>query len=256
MKNNSLIEAFEQLAPLSQAEAWDNSGLLIGSNKKIIESVYIALDATDDVVNNAINKNVDLLLTHHPLIFKSLKSITDDNFIGRRIIKLIQTDISYYAMHTNFDVAVMADLAADYLKLENQEILDKIDESHGIGKIGQLPREMDLQELCQYVKDAFSIDTVKVFGNKESKFKKVAVMPGSGKSYIKNTIQSQADVMITGDIDHHEGIDAVAEGLVIIDAGHYGIEHIFVEYMKQFIISRFDGIKVYTEERNNPFQIL
>lgn len=256
MNSNSLIEAFEELAPPSFAEEWDNSGLLIGSRNKEINSVYIALDATDDVVKDAINKNVDLLLTHHPLIFKSLKNITEDEFIGRRIIKLIQNHIVYYAMHTNFDVAVMADLAADYLKLENQEILEKIDAIHGIGKVGNLPYEMEIHELCQYVKDAFSVETVKVFGDKDKSIKKVCIMPGSGKSYIKNTIHSQADVMITGDIDHHEGIDAVAQGLVIIDAGHYGIEHIFIDFMKQFIEDRFSGIKVYTEERNNPFQIM
>lgn len=256
MMSNKLIKAFEELAPLSLAEEWDNCGLLVGLKEKEINRVYIALDATDDVVTDAIEKDADLLLTHHPLIFKSLKTVTDKEFVGKRLIQLIQNEVNYYSMHTNFDVAVMADLAADYLKLSQKVVLEKTDEIHGIGKIGLLPSEMELEELCEYVKKVFSLDHVKVFGNTNKKLQKVAVMPGSGKSYIKNTIHSQADVMITGDIDHHDGIDGVAQGLVIIDAGHYGIEHIFVEYMKQFIEDRFVGIKVYTEKRKNPFQIM
>lgn len=256
MMMHAIIKAFEELTPLSLAEEWDNSGLLIGLEDKEINRVYIALDATDDVVNDAIEKEVDLLLTHHPLIFKSLKAITNKEFIGKRLIQLIQNEVNYYSMHTNFDVAVMADLAADYLKLSQKEVLEKTDETHGIGKIGLLPNEMEIEELCEYVKNTFSLDYVKVFGDTSKKLQKVAVMPGSGKSYIKNTIHSQADVMITGDIDHHDGIDGVAQGLVIIDAGHYGIEHIFVDYMKQFIEDRFAGIKVYTEKRKNPFQII
>lgn len=256
MKCSKIMEAFEQLAPLHMAETWDNIGMLVGTNEREIKSIYIALDPTDEVINDAISKNVDLLLTHHPLIFKPLKSVTNEDFIGRRIISLIKSNITYYTMHTNFDVSVMADLAADYLKLSNIEILEKIDENHGIGKIGNLPKEMTLDELCQYIKDVFSIEFLKVFGNREEKIKKVVIMPGSGKSYIKNTIQSHAEVMITGDIDHHEGIDALASGLTIIDAGHYGIEHIFVKYMKEYINSNFNEIKVFTEKVNAPFKIV
>jgi dinuclear metal center YbgI/SA1388 family protein len=256
MKGRKIIEAFEQLAPLYMAEAWDNCGMLLGSREKEIKSIYIALDATDDVIEDAMNKNVDLLLTHHPLIFKPLKCITDENFIGRRVRNLIQSDIIYYAMHTNFDVAVMADLAAEYLKLSDTEILERTDEEHGIGKIGNLPKEMSLEELCQFVKDTFDIESVKVFGDSEARIKRVVIMPGSGKSYIKNTIKSQAEVMITGDIDHHEGIDAVACGLTIIDAGHYGIEHIFIKYMKEYINNNFSEINVFIEKSNAPFKIV
>ena len=256
MKCNQLIEFLEQIAPLSMAEAWDNVGLLVGTHTRDIKRVYIALDATDEVIEAAISNQADFLLTHHPLIFNPIKSMTGDDFIGRRIIKLIKADMVYYAMHTNFDVSVMADLAAEYLKLTNLEILEKTDETHGIGKVGCLPNEMTVNDLCQYVKEVFTIESVKVFGDCNAKIKRVAVLPGSGKSYIQNTIQSQADVMITGDIGHHEGIDAVAQGLIIIDAWHYGIEHIFVKYMQDYFNSRIDEIEVFAEEISSPFRIL
>jgi dinuclear metal center YbgI/SA1388 family protein len=256
MKVNRIIEAFEQLAPLCMAEEWDNVGLLVGSRGKVVERIYIALDATDVVISDAIEKKADLLLTHHPLIFKSLKKITDEDFLGNRILQLIQKDITYYTMHTNFDVMVMADLAADYLKLSHREVLEKVEDGHGIGKVGLLPRTMTVEELCQYVKEAFEIPQVKVFGNSEEKVQRVAIMPGSGKSYIKHTINAKAQVMITGDIDHHDGIDAVASGLIVVDAGHYGIEHIFVKYMEEYITKNFEGITVFTEKTKVPFQIV
>jgi len=255
MKISKLLEAFEQLAPLHMAEEWDNVGMLVGTEEKEVKKIYVALDVTDEVIEDAISKEADLLITHHPLIFKTLKRITDEDFTGRRIIQLIKNDITYYAMHTNFDVMIMADLAAAYLKLNQTEILEKTDETHGIGKIGFLPKPMTMEELCEYVKEVFSIESVKVFGDSKEKIEKVVIMPGSGKSYIKNTIKSQAQVMITGDIDHHEGLDAVASGLCIIDAGHYGIEHIFVKYMKEYIEQKYDDVSVFTEQTNAPFKI-
>ena len=101
------------------ALSWDNVGLLAGREDKEVAKIYVALDAKDEVVDEAILAGADMLVTHHPLIFSGMKQVNNQNFIGRRLVKLIQHDISYYAMHTNYDVKGMADLAADYLKLEN-----------------------------------------------------------------------------------------------------------------------------------------
>lgn len=119
MKCSEWMEKLEKLAPKSLACEWDNPGLLAGRAEKEVKKVLIALDATDDVVDLAVKEQVDLLITHHPLIFHSMKKVNDQDFIGRRLIKLIQADISMYAMHTNFDIApgCMADLAAEKLGL-------------------------------------------------------------------------------------------------------------------------------------------
>ena len=120
MKCSELIEVLKGLAPEDCACEWDNPGLLAGRSDKEVKKVYIALDATDQVVEAAIEAGAHMLLTHHPLIFKAIKQVNDQNFITRRLVKLIQSDISYYAMHTNFDAApgCMADLAARRLGLE------------------------------------------------------------------------------------------------------------------------------------------
>ena len=105
MKCSNIIEKLEELCPLSCACEWDNPGLLAGRQHKEVKKVLLALDATDQVVEEAIRQQADMLITHHPLIFKPLKKVNDQDFISRRILKLIQSDISYYAMHTNFDSA-------------------------------------------------------------------------------------------------------------------------------------------------------
>ena len=123
-------------------------------------------------------------------------------------------------MHTNFDVMGMADAAADEIELSDREVLSVTYEdeigSEGIGRVGSLPRIMTLYELSKYVKECFDLDTVKVFGDLDKECDVCAISPGSGGSMLKHAIEKGADVIITGDIDHHEGIDSVAKGNVVV----------------------------------------
>jgi len=260
MECTYITELLEELSPRAYAEKWDNVGLLVGRYDKDVNTVYIALDATDEVIDAAIECEADLIITHHPLIFSAMKSVRADDYIGRRVLKLARYDISYYAMHTNFDVMGMADAAADEIELSDREVLDVTFEDEigceGFGRIGCLREPMKLYELCDFVKERFDLDTVKVFGNLSRDVEICAIAPGSGKSMLKSAIDKGADVIITGDIDHHEGIDSVAQGLCIIDAGHYGIEKIFVPYMEEFIRRKMPDIKVYTHEQVSPFRVI
>ena len=255
-----ICESLEELSPKRFALSFDNVGLLVGRYDKDVKTIYIALDATDEVIDAAIECEADMLITHHPMIFSAIKSVRADDFIGRRILKLAKYDISYYAMHTNFDVMGMADAAADEIDLIERDVLQVTYEdeigAEGIGRIGRLREEMSLIELCDFVKERFMLDTVKVFGDPDRLCNICAISPGSGKSIIKYAIEKGANVIITGDIDHHEVIDSVAKGLCVIDAGHFGIEKIFVPYMEEFIRREMPEIKVYTHEMTSPFMVL
>lgn len=260
MECSKIMQILEEQSPVSCACDWDNVGLLAGDAKKDIKKIYIALDATDEVIEEAVNQKADMLLTHHPLIFKGMKRVIADDFIGRRLIKLIKNDIAYYAMHTNFDVRGMADLAAAMIALEDCSVLevtgvaDGVEE--GIGKAGSLKESMTLRQCAEFVEAAFSLEQVKVFGNPDTVISRAAISPGSGKSEIGNAIKAGVQVLITGDIDHHDGIDAVAQGLCIIDAGHYGLEHIFVTYMKDYLERRCEGVEVLTQKMTFPFWVI
>ncbi len=253
-----LLEKIESRYPKSFAMQWDNVGLLVGRSDKDVKKIYIALDATDEVIDEAIAFGADLLLTHHPLIFKALKQINDFNFISRRVLKLVQNDISYYAMHTNYDVMGMAELAGDILQLSDTEVLEVTapEAQEGIGRVANLDKEMSLAECASFVKDKFKLPSVKIFGSADRRVQRIAVSPGSGKSMIGAALIKEADVLVTGDIDHHEGIDALAQGMAIIDAGHYGVEHIFIEDMKQFCQKNFIDIEVRTTNIHHPFWIM
>ena len=253
MKCGELIEILNQLAPESWACDWDNPGLIAGRRDREVKKIYIALDATDDVVERAIEAGADLLLTHHPLIFKAVKQVNDQNFITRRIVKLIQADVCYYAMHTNFDGApgCMADLAAGLLGIAQGEPLEILGETEGrpfgIGKCGSLKEPASLMELAARVKENCGLPYVLIYGEDqpEIKLSRAAVCPGSGGSEIEAALVAGAQVLITGDISHHQGIDAAARGMAVIDGGHYGLEHIFIDFMEDWLKKRLgDQIQV------------
>ena len=256
MQCQDIMDQLEELSPLQYAEDWDNVGLLVGDPEKEVNTVFLTLDVTDEAIDEAILMGADMIVSHHPLIFRGINQVTSDHFIGRRVLKLARADICLYSMHTNFDVMGMADAAADELKLVGREVLTKTFEDdiacEGFGRVGSLPYEMSLKEAAGYVKERFHVSCVRVFGDGDSRIRRAAICPGSGGSMIGDALKAKAEVYITGDIDHHEGIDAVARGLAIIDAGHYGIEQIFVPYMKDYLKRELPGVTVYTVTPAEP----
>lgn len=260
MRCMDVMRRLEVLAPLGFAEKWDNVGLLAGRSAKEIKSVYLAVDATDEVVEEAIDSGADMLITHHPLIFSPLKSITTEDFISRRVLKLLQADICYYAMHTNFDVMGMADAAADELQLLDRQVLEITYEDdsvrEGIGRYGRLPKVMSLAECAAYVKEIFRLSAVRVYGEADERVEIAAVSPGSAKSVTANAVQAGVDVLISGDIDHHMGIDLVAQGVSVIDAGHYGLEKLFVPYMQDYCKKKMPELTVFTAEEKSPYMVI
>lgn len=251
MRCDKLMEQLEQLAPVSYACDWDNPGLLVGRSDKEIKRVLVALDASYEVIQQACDMKADFLLTHHPLIFKPMKQINDSSFIGNRVIHLLQKDICAYAMHTNFDVALggMADLAAERMELVNAQVLDVMGEnekgSYGIGKNGLLKKPMGIEALAKKVKADFALPFVTVYGaEKQVDIQRIALVPGSGKGYIAAALEQGCQAIITGDIGYHEGTDAASEGLTVIDAGHYGLEHIFMDFMVSYLENRIGGLEV------------
>ncbi len=257
MKCSEIISILEEQSPEKFACDWDNVGLLVGDFEQEVQKIYIALDATEETIAEAVKEKADLLLTHHPMIFRGLKKVNSHDFTGKRMIKLIENHISCYAMHTNFDVKGMAELAAQKMSLIDCQVLDITDLGEqgpeGIGRVGDLPEKISLETCVRQVKEAFTVDMVKVFGDLSQKVKRAAICPGSGKSVISCALNAKAQVLITGDIDHHEGIDAASQGLAIIDAGHYGIEKLFIPFMVQYLEKHTEGIEIQGQPVKQPF---
>ncbi len=257
MKCRDILKRLFTLAPAENAEEWDNVGLLAGRPEKEVRRVYLAVDATDDVIEHAVSVKADLILTHHPMIFKPMKTVTGDDFTGRRVMEIIRHDISYIALHTNFDVSCMGELAAKKLKIKDGEVLcplgGKGEADKGLGVIGNLAAPCTLGECAELVKESFHIPHVRIYGDSDSLMERIAVLPGSGGSGIGAALEKDADLYVTGDISHHQGLDALLQGLSVIDAGHYGIEKIFIGHMEGWFKENLPDIKVYREEINEPF---
>ena len=256
-----IMQVIEASYPRNAALDFDNVGLLAGRAEKEVNRVYLALDATDAVIDRAVEAGADMLITHHPLIFSPIKKVTDEDFIGQRVVKLIRNDLSYYAMHTNYDVLGMAPLSEKILEIKDAEVLDETMEDdegrkQGIGRIGNLEKPMTLEECCVFVKHKLKLGSLKVFGDMGKTVRRIAVSPGSGKSAISVALRKGADVLVTGDIGHHDGIDAVEQGLAVIDAGHYGTEYIFLDDMKRFFNVRLPEIETAAEPVIHPFQVV
>ena len=260
MKCKDMIEVLEKVAPSYLAENWDNVGLLTGRMDKEIYKVLLALDPSAEVIEEAIKEKVDLLITHHPLIFSGMKSVIRENFIGKRVYDLIRNDICYYAMHTNFDVMGMADAVADQLELEKCRVLDVTYQDdisvEGIGRIGELNRTRSLEEFAFYVKEKCDIIGMRVYGDPQKLIDVVALVPGSGKDYISEAMKQKVDVFITGDVGHHHGLDAMEQQLAVIDAGHYGLEKIFSSYMMEVLKRQFPNVSIKKAREESPFWIV
>ena len=255
-----VIQCLEDLSPTGFAESWDNVGLLLGRREKAVHSVMLCVDVTERVIIQAIQAGVSMIVSHHPLIFSGVKRITNEDVFGTRLLDLIQADICVYAMHTNFDVMGMADAAAEHLDLLDTEVLQVTYEdeiaTEGIGRVGKLKAAMTLEEVALLAKEAFQVPNVRVFGAAETICCEVAICPGSGKSVIKDVLRTGADVYITGDIDHHTGIDLVAQGVCVIDAGHYGVEKLFVPYIHDYFSKIMPECKVMEAAEEEPFWVL
>ena len=263
MNCRKLIDLLEMEVPLETAESWDNPGFLVGDKEKEIKRVLVVLDITNEVVEYAIKEQVDFILAHHPVIFSKISRCTSDDFLQNKLLKLISHGICAYGMHTCYDVCRMGDRMVERLGLNN--LCGPVEDSasgnekaqgKGIGITAYIEGDVTVGEYAKKVKEAFSLESVMVFGDSNTKISKIAIVPGSGRSMISTAKQTGADVFLTGDIGHHEGIDAVAQGLAIIDGGHYGIEHIFIEDMRQYLEEHLSEVEIVAAPISHPFLIV
>jgi dinuclear metal center YbgI/SA1388 family protein len=242
-----IISIMDQLVPPSLAEEWDNVGLQIGNPQLPVRQIWIALDPGPTVIEAACKNKVDLLITHHPLIFKPLKSI-DFGTPGGSIIQMAaQHQLAIFSAHTNFDIVSngVNDILAQRLGLKHLQILQpvKVDASapneissagrgeavYGIGRIGELEKTRSLRSLVLMVKKRLKLDFVKVAGDPKMKISRVAVCSGSGSNLMSAFLSSKAEVYISGDIHYHNARDAECIQRAIIDIGHFASEHLMVE---------------------------
>ena len=259
-KVKEIIEVMETLAPTFLKEDFDNVGLMVGDREKEVKKVLLALDCTLKVVEEAKENNVDLIITHHPLIFRRPNNITTDTIQGRKIIELIKNDISLYSSHTNLDSAKngLNDSIPKLLGYDSSDILEvnKRDEKAGLGRIVTLDKPTTLDEIVDNVKKALNINNLRVVKGKEE-VNKIAIINGSGQDFIGKAVSKGADCIITGDTTYHFASDYKEMGINIIDAGHFASEQIVFFNVMKNIIDKFTDIEfILSKVEEDPYTFL
>ncbi len=265
MKMSELIAEIEVIAPRELEEEWDNCGMQINMGNKEVNRVLVALEITKGVISEAIEKNIDFIITHHPLLFEKIDVVDNNNIKGNYMIDLVKRGISVYSAHTTFDEAFGGnnEYLADLIGLSRVRKLKNIRPAvkgatgeHIVGRMGNFMEPMSMMATCRIVEVALGVSgELKTVGDPNKLIRTVGLCAGSGSDSMVASIKNGCDLFITGDIRHHEAQVAKESGLCLIDAGHYGTEKIFTENfadkLKKNVGSKIQVIE--SEINSNPF---
>ena len=247
-KVNDIFNALDAAAPCRLAEEYDNPGFLVGRKNAEVSKVSVALDITEKVVDEAIKTGAELIVSHHPVIFRSRKCVTDEDVCGSVLLALIENKIAAICMHTNLDSAAggVNDVLAEKLGLEDISVLcPGEEEGAGLGRFGELPEEKTLESFLPDVCSALNAAGVR-YHNAGNAVKKVAVGGGSCGSFIPLAASLGCDTIVTADIKHNEFLEAEALGINAIDAGHFATEDIICPHICEIISAKYPELDVKT----------
>ena len=267
MKIKDILGALEEFAPLALQDGYDNAGLQIGlAEDAEATGALLCLEVTEEIVNEAILRGCNLIVSHHPLLFHPLKSITERDYVGRVIFKAIQHGIAIYAAHTNLDSAQdgVAFKMAEKLGLQNIEwLLEKVPYERyghtlmaGEGIIAQLPSAVSKREFMEHVKEVFHLKSLRVNNAEKKLISRVALCGGSGAFLISKAVEQQADAFVTGEIGYHRFFGC-EQDILLMEIGHYESEQYTIEVLRDIITRFAPTLYVCKAETNtNPINYL
>lgn len=247
----------EEWADPALAEPGDNPGLQIGRRNQAVRRVLTALDATETVIEEAAEKGCEMIVTHHPLLYRPVSHIDDGQRQGRRLLMLAEKGIALYSAHTNLDLAAGGtnDLLAQRLELVNCLSMPD-EEGRPFLQIGELPEPMPLRSWAEWVKERLELSFLRMTAeDPERIIRRAALCTGAGGS-LMGLVLGKADVYITGDVSYHRAEDAAAEGLAVLDAGHFGTEVWMAQAAADYLNSRSREIRAEASERMKDVFVL
>ena len=263
----TIMNALERIAPRRLAEDWDNPGLLVGSYAQRVKRVLIALDVDDAVTEEAIARKADMIVAHHPAIFRGMKQLRTDLPLGKRLAALLTHGIAVAAAHTNLDVARggVNDVLAAQLGLEKLSSFVITAQENGvtesIGRVGTLPTPTSIEDFARAVKERLHVSHVRLAAAALRPVRRVAVCGGAGAEFIDTAVRRGADVYITGDIKYHEAQRAAEQGMHLIDAGHFGTERpvlpVLADLLRAELAAEHGTVEILvTETQRDVFDVI
>lgn len=267
MKVKDILGALEEFAPLALQDGYDNAGLQIGlAEDAEATGALLCLDVTEDVVDEAVLRGCNLIVSHHPLLFRPVKSITGSDYVGRTIIKAIQHGIAVYSAHTNLDSAyngVAFKMAEKLGLVAPQWLVAKPDYecegtlTHaGEGLIATFPAPLSQRDFMERVKEVFRLRSLRTNWAEKEQITRVALCGGSGAFLIPNALEKGADAFITGEIGYHHffGCD---KDLLLLEIGHFESEQYTLELLRDIILKKAPTLSAYIAKTNtNPINYL
>lgn len=267
-----VVEAIEEIAPVSLQESWDNSGLLIGFEDSFVDRLLTCLEVDMKVVDEAIHLGAGMIVTHHPLIFGGIKKLHAGDPDDKAMMKLVSGGISVYSCHTPFDKVKGGnnDIIARMLGLTSvrnlkgepvsaaAKMIERADEAD-IGRMGKLKEAMTCRQVLGLVSAQMDISLrqLRFVGDMDEEITMVGVCTGAGADLMEMAAASGCQMFITGDVKYHEARYALAHGIAVIDAGHYGTEKFFASAMKEKLEKKLEGVSIAASKINQePFTML
>lgn len=247
MKIKEVLSALERFAPLPLQEGWDNAGLQIGLTEAEVSGALLCLDVNEAIVDEAIEKGCNLIVSHHPLLFKGLKTISDGDYVQRTVMKAIMNSIAIVSMHTNMDNAKggVNYKIAEHLGLQEVKFFAEKPGAveAGSGVVGLLPEPMSATAFIQLVKERFGAKCAQCNQLLQRPVRKVAICGGSGDFLLGDAIAQVADAFITGEMHYHVYFGQ-EQKIQICVIGHYESEQFTSEIFKSIIEDECPGLPV------------
>ena len=258
MKLIDIQYVLEDWSPISNAEDFDNVGLLVGNPSAIIEKALITLDTTQNILDEAINQNCNLIITFHPFLYKGDESLKSEEYVDEIIIKALKHNINIYAIHTNLDnnPRGVSFQIAKRLGLKNLEIMMKKDEKEniGMGMIGDLEIEKTETDFLNFLKDKMEISNLRHSNLLGNNIKRIGVLGGSGSFAIEEALNKNIDCYVTADLKYHDFFKANNQ-ITLIDIGHYESEKYTKELIFEFLNKKITNIALHlSDENTNPIK--
>ena len=260
MKVKEVAETLERFAPLPLQEGYDNAGFQIGlTAAEDVSGVLLCLDVTEEVIAEAAQKGCNLIVAHHPLLFRGVKCIDRSTIVGRCVLDAISAGIGIYAAHTNLDNARggVNFAAAKMLGLEDVRFLQPTAGGEGgSGIIGTLSRPMPAADFLQFLKTTFHADSLAYAAGPQSEINTVAFCGGAGDFLVDEAVKQGADIFITGEMGYHRYFGHGNE-LWLATLGHYETERHTIALLHEVLAEALPGLRlVETDVNTNPLRYI
>ncbi len=243
---HDVCQSLEGFAPLALAEPWDNVGLLVGDRRALVTSVMTCLTVTPATAAEAVRERAGMIVSHHPLPFRPLRSIVADAPPGAMLLQLAQAGVAVYSAHTAYDSAPggVNDQIADGLTLTDVEPLVQDPSAIAAGRIGN-SAAATLGALCRQAASFFGLGSVRTVGVADGKVRRVAIACGSGGSLLEAAISQGATALVTGEMTFHDCLTAEAAGVGVVLLGHYASERFAMESLAERLAEERQELRVW-----------